>query len=118
MPTMTVQMSPPRNSCGVVVIRLQISASLSFQVLNADCRFPTIQLSLKRTPPFLMQIKLSEGPPGNLPQIEADFDGVPLNRLFFRYATPMADKISFAKAMISPPNTQRIPWVRWLASWD
>ena len=56
-----------------------------------------------------MQIKLSEGPPGNLPQIEADFDGVPLNRLFFRYATPMADKISFAKAMISPPNTQRIP---------
>ena len=41
--------------------------------------------------------------------------------LYFRMAghtTPIADKISLEKAMSKPPNTQRMPWVRWLASWD
>ena len=36
--------------------------------------------------------------------------------LYFRMAghtTPIADKISLEKAMSKPPNTQRMPWVRW-----
>ena len=48
MVTMVIQMAPPRKLCGVVVIRDHISVILSFQVFMEDCRFPTIQLSLKK----------------------------------------------------------------------
>lgn len=34
------------------------------------------------------------------------------------HSAPMVDKISLLNAMISPPNTHSIPWLRWLASWD
>ena len=36
----------------------------------------------------------------------------------FHQIAPMAVRISFAKAIIKPPNRQRKPCVLWLASWD
>ena len=40
-----------------MVMRDHISVSFPFQVLKADCRFPTIQLSLKRNSPPKMRLK-------------------------------------------------------------
>lgn len=46
MLTITFQIPPPLNSSGVVLIRVQISASLSFQVCRAEFRLSTIQFPL------------------------------------------------------------------------
>ena len=46
MLTITFQIPPPLNSSGVVLIKVQISASLSFQVCRAEFRLSTIQFPL------------------------------------------------------------------------
>ena len=48
IPVMTLQISPPLKDSGLWVSSVQISASFSFQVFNAEFRFCTIQLSLKQ----------------------------------------------------------------------
>ena len=96
MPVITRQMSPPLKVSGVWVSRVHISASLLFQPDRAFSRSPTIQLSLIEH---------------RLPQAGYASHGETHIRLFSRpyHTTPMAVRISLAKAMISPPNTQRIP---------
>ena len=104
MPETAVQISPPLKFCGVCVSRAHISDSLPFQSVRALSRMLTIQLSLIEThlhrelrPTMRRNSLFCSGP---------------------AHTTPMTDKISFAKAIIKPPNRQRKPWVRWLASWD
>ena len=114
MVTMVPHTVPPRKVSGVVVIRDHISVNFPFQVLKADCRFPTIQLSLKRNSPPKMRLKLR--------RISTIYYKVGGGRCgpppWAAYSAPMVVRISFAKAIIKPPNRQRKPWVRWLASWD
>ena len=48
IPVMTLQIVPPLKDSGLWVRSVQISASFSFHVDNAEFRFCTIQLSLKQ----------------------------------------------------------------------
>lgn len=49
IPVMTLQIVPPLKDSGLWVRSVQISASFSFHVDNAEFRFCTIQLSLKQS---------------------------------------------------------------------
>ena len=52
IPVMTLQIVPPLKDSRLWVRSVQISASFSFHVDNAEFRFCTIQLSLKQSPSF------------------------------------------------------------------
>lgn len=143
MPEITVQISPPLKFCGVCVSSVHISDNFPFQSASAFSRILTIQLSLmlnhlrrrgeihsapfppcgENCAPFLC-------PSSPTQNRSAGFCVGPLweSCLMVRHdspveigplhSAPMVDRISLLNAMISPPNTHSIPWLRWLASWD
>lgn len=142
MPETAVQMSPPLKLCGVCVSRIHISDSLPFQSVRALSRMLTIQLSLienhllvgAKSIPLRFHLTAKTAlhffaPPLPLKTASLGFERGPKelrptvrrNSLFRSgpaHTTPITPRISLANAIIKPPNRQRKPWVRWLASWD
>ena len=101
---MTFQMPPPLKFSGVVLMSVQISASLSFHVARALLRLSAIH------EPVPVQHHLP---------VRTVREGAPAPSVYRHTPQPvMRSRICFVNTIMIPPAMVRMPLDRWEGSWD